>query len=93
MFERIAGTLSTLVNEEYVTYDVQLDLEVAQLWGQGGLEGAAISKVSLAPGSERTRWQPLHLEVYISRPETPGCWAPRSLWNAAGRMIRHAKSP
>jgi hypothetical protein len=51
IFERIPGTLSTLVNDEYVTYDVQLDLEVAQLRGQGGLENAAISKVSLAPGS------------------------------------------
>jgi hypothetical protein len=47
-FDRVDGTLGTLVNDEYVNYPVKLDLEVKQLVGRDGVEDEEISKVSLA---------------------------------------------
>jgi len=51
LFDRISGMLGTLVNDQYVTYPVQLDLEVRQLRDGSGLADEAIAKVSLVPGS------------------------------------------
>jgi len=64
--DRIPGTLSTLINEQYVTYNVQLDLEVAQLRDQRGLVDEAISKVSLAPGSKAPDGGPYTLRYTYS---------------------------
>jgi hypothetical protein len=50
-FGRVSATLSTLVNDQYKTYNVFLDLEVRQLWGQGGIEDEAIAKAKLAAGA------------------------------------------
>jgi hypothetical protein len=47
-FDRIDGTLSTLVNEVYTDYPVKLDIEGKRLFGSGGVEDEAISRVTLA---------------------------------------------
>jgi len=47
---KVQGTLSTLVNEQYVTYNVTFDIEVKQLRGSRGVEDEAVSRVSLVPG-------------------------------------------
>ncbi|HLK06757.1 MAG TPA: hypothetical protein VKV30_02390 [Candidatus Angelobacter sp.] len=50
-FDRVSATLSTLVNDQYKTYNILLDLEVKQLWGRGGIEDEAIAKAQIAAGS------------------------------------------
>jgi hypothetical protein len=49
---QVQGTLSTLVDEKYVTYNFVFDLEIKQLRGsRGGVDDEAIARVSLARGS------------------------------------------
>jgi len=48
---QVPGTLSTLVNERYLTYNVAFDIEVKQLPGaRGGIDDEAIARVSLTRG-------------------------------------------
>jgi hypothetical protein len=48
---QVQGTLSTLVNEQYITYNVTFDLEIKQLRSsRGGIDDEAIARVSLARG-------------------------------------------
>ena len=50
---QVQGTLSTLVDEKYVTYNVVFDLEIKQLRGSGGgVDDEAIARLSLARGSK-----------------------------------------
>jgi hypothetical protein len=50
VFTQLQGTLSTLVDEKYVTYNVTFDIEAKQLRGSRGVEDEAVSRVSLVPG-------------------------------------------
>lgn len=51
VFDRVPATLSKLVNDRYVTYQVLLDLEVRQVYGQNGVEHEAIAKSQMVAGT------------------------------------------